>query len=172
MAPGTQHSHCSYCGTSYATQTPWPRLCAGCGETTWRNPLPVAVVLLPVETSDGGHGLVVVRRDIEPARGELCLPGGYIELGESWQEAAVRELDEEAGIGADPAELSLFDVYSVGSGTLVVFGLLPLRHEASLAPLVPNAEASERLVLTGPARIAFPSQTRAVASYFAARSSG
>ena len=47
---------------------------------------------------DGRTGVVVIRRDIEPFRGELALPGGFIETGESWREAAVRELSEETGL--------------------------------------------------------------------------
>src|SRR6185436_21045482 len=75
-----QHSHCSYCGTAFPQEAPWPRMCPGCGETTWRNPLPVAVVLLPVDMTDGRRGLVVIRRGIEPGYGLLALPGGFIEL--------------------------------------------------------------------------------------------
>jgi 8-oxo-dGTP diphosphatase len=161
-----QHAHCSYCGTPYPlVDAPWPRVCAGCGETTWRNPLPVAIVLLPVDGADGGRGVVVVRRAIEPALGELCLPGGFIELGETWREAAVRELREETGLLADAAEVRLFDVYDVGVGMLLVCGLLPPRPVGDLPPSAPTEEASEWLVLPRPAQLAFPSHTRAVADY-------
>src|SRR4051812_34328648 len=106
-----QNSFCSYCGARYQPDATWPRVCAACGETTWRNPLPVAVALLPITMPEGGPGLVVVRRDIDPGRGELSLPGGFMEVGESWQEAAVRELREETGISADAADVRLFDVH-------------------------------------------------------------
>ncbi len=162
-----QYSHCSYCGTAFPPEALWPRICAGCGETTWRNPLPVAVALLPVDLPDGGHGLVVVRRDIEPGRGELGLPGGFIEVGESWREAAVRELCEETGIAASPAEVRLFDVHSAPSGTLLVFGVLPARPAVELPPVAPTEEATEWLVLTEPRRLVFPTHTQAMADYFA-----
>jgi ADP-ribose pyrophosphatase YjhB (NUDIX family) len=162
-----QHSHCSYCGTAYPADAPWPRICSGCSETTWRNPLPVAVALVPVEEPDGGHGLVVVRRDIEPGRGELGLPGGFIELGESWQEAAVRELREETTILAEPDEVRLFDVHSTPGGMVLVFGVLPVRPAADLPPVTPTEEATEWLVLTRPQRLAFPTHSRAMADYFA-----
>jgi hypothetical protein len=61
-------------------------VCTVCGGTTWRNPLPVAVAILPVVTPTG-VGVVVQRRDIEPARGLLALPGGFIEHGEDWRAA-------------------------------------------------------------------------------------
>jgi len=38
------------------------------------------------------------RRTIEPRRGYWTLPGGYVELGESAEEAAVREAKEEVGL--------------------------------------------------------------------------
>jgi 8-oxo-dGTP diphosphatase len=161
-----QHSHCSYCGTPFA-DTPWPRTCIHCGETTWLNPLPVAVILLPV-VSATGPGLVVVRRDIEPARGQLALPGGFIEIGESWQEAAVRELREETGLTAEPGEIRLFDVHSVKAGTINVFGLLPPRDATDLPASAPTEEATEWLVLTTPVRLAFSTHTAAMADYFAA----
>jgi ADP-ribose pyrophosphatase YjhB (NUDIX family) len=164
-----QHSHCSYCGTRYADALPWPRICVGCGETTWSNPLPVAVVLLPVRYTDGRTGLVVVRRAIEPFRGGIALPGGFIETGESWQEAAIRELVEETGLPGDPDEIRLFDVQSSYNGaSLHVFGLLPTRTAESLPPPGPTEESLEWLVLTEPTRLVFPTHTHAMAAFFAA----
>jgi 8-oxo-dGTP diphosphatase len=161
-----QHSHCSYCGTAYPGELAWPRTCAGCGEITWRNPLPVAVILLPVRTGAARTGLVVVRRDIEPARGELALPGGYIEVGETWREAAVRELREETGLAAGAGQVRLFDVQST-PGTINIFGVLPARDAADLPPSAPTEEATEWLVLTEHRRLAFPTHTDALAAYFA-----
>lgn len=160
-----QHSHCSYCGTPYPPELDWPRTCPGCTETTWHNPLPVAMVLLPVRTAEG-LGLVVVRRDIEPARGELALPGGFIETGETWQEAAVRELREETGLPGDPAQVRLFDVVSAAR-VINIVALLPERDAADLPASVPNDEVSEWLVITRPTPLAFPTATAAADRYFA-----
>src|SRR5512141_2812144 len=88
-----RHAHCGYCGARFTPATAWPRLCHGCGNTSYLNPIPVVVLLVPA-----GDGVVVVRRGIEPARGTLTLPGGYMGIGETWQEAGVGELEEETGI--------------------------------------------------------------------------
>ncbi len=162
-----QHAHCSYCGTRYDDGLPWPRTCAGCGETTWSNPLPVAVVLLPVTYRDGRTGIVVVRRDIEPFRGEIALPGGFIETGESWRDAAVRELREETGLLAQPDEVQLFDVHSSHNGySLLVFGVLPPRAAEDLPPSAPTEESTEWFVLIERDTLAFPTHTQAMADYF------
>ncbi|TDB80019.1 NUDIX domain-containing protein, partial [Micromonospora sp. KC721] len=159
-------SHCSYCGATYPTDAAWPRLCAACGETVWRNPLPVAVALLPVRT-DEGLGLVVVRRDIEPARGLLALPGGFIEYGEEWADAMVRELREETGLIGDAAQATLFAVHSApAGGTIMIFGELPERPAHTLPPSAPTEEATEWLVLTEPVELAFSTHTRAMAEFF------
>jgi ADP-ribose pyrophosphatase YjhB (NUDIX family) len=163
-----QHDHCSYCGALWPAGLGWPRTCAACGETTWSNPLPVAVVLLPVQYRDGREGVVVVRRNIEPYRGELALPGGFIETGESWREAAARELDEETGFSVDPDAIRLFDVHSsTGGYSLMVFCLAPPVAGDQLPPSTPNEETMEWLVLTEPAPLCFPTHTRAMADYFA-----
>lgn len=159
---GSKGSHCTYCGHPFAPGTPWPRRCEQCANTSYRNPLPVSVVLLPV-----GDGLLVVRRAHTPGRGELALPGGFIELPESWQEAGARELYEETGIHLDPDTLAPFRVYSAPDGTLLVFGLAPPWEADGLPPFTPTAECSERLILTEPADLAFSLHTRVVAEYFA-----
>lgn len=160
------HDHCSYCGVAYASGAPWPRVCAACGETTWRNPLPVAVALLPIDTDDG-LGLVVVRRDIEPMRGELALPGGFIELGETWQEGAVRELREETTILADPSDVRLFDVQTTTNGNLIVFAALPARPLSSIPASVATDESLGFEISIGPRRLCFPTHTDAMAAFFA-----
>ncbi|MFC4059106.1 NUDIX domain-containing protein [Planomonospora corallina] len=159
----TRNSHCSFCGTAYAPDQAWPRTCAGCGNTSYLNPLPVAVMVLPV---DGG--LLVVRRGVEPRRGELALPGGFIDLGESWQQAAVRELREETGVTVDAGDVRLFDVLSAPDGTVLVFGLGPRLSSADLPPVAPTAETTEWLVADGPRELAFPLHTRVMAAYFGA----
>lgn len=161
-----QHSHCSYCGVGYPPGAGWPRTCLGCGETSWLNPLPVAVVLLPVRQPSGRHGVVVVRRDIEPHRGELALPGGFIETGETWQEAAVRELAEETGLAGDPARIELYHVESAPT-TINILGTLPPRDAADLPASAPTEEATEWLVLTRAQKLAFPVHTWAVRQFLA-----
>jgi 8-oxo-dGTP diphosphatase len=163
-----QHSHCSYCGTRYPDGLAWPRVCTGCGETTWSNPLPVAVVLHPVRQPDGRTGLVVIRRDIEPFRGELALPGGFIETGESWREALVRELKEETDLDAVPDEVQLFDVHSSTNGfSLLIFGVLPARAAEVMPAPKPTEEVTEWMVLTEPIELCFPTHTAAMARFFA-----
>ncbi|MFP8960567.1 NUDIX domain-containing protein [Streptomyces nanhaiensis] len=171
FTPGRRITHCPYCGTPYPDGAGWPRDCAGCGETSWANPLPVAVALQPVATAGGGRGLVVVRRDIEPFRGELALPGGYMELGESWRQAAVRELWEETGLEAAAEGVTLLDVHNGGT-SLLVFGLLPERDAASLPPSAPTAEATEWLVLEEPAELAFPAHTEVMRAYLTGEAAG
>src|SRR5512141_86157 len=147
----TQHSHCSYCGQPFEIQQAWPRRCAACGHTSFVNPLPVAVVLLPV-----ADGLLVVRRNIEPQRGHLALPGGYINRGESWQQAGARELWEETGIVIRPEDLREFCVKSTPDyNLLLVFGLAPGWRAADLPSFVPNEETQEICVLTAPQELAF-----------------
>src|SRR5262249_35236697 len=132
--------------------------------TNYVNPLRVAVTLLPV---DGG--ILCVRRTIEPARGKLALPGGFLELNETWEQGCARELREETGIAIDASEVRLFRAYSAArEGLLLIFGLARPRRAAELPEFLANEEASEMLVLAGPAELAVPLHTRVLGEYFQA----
>lgn len=161
-----RHSHCSSCGTPYRPAGDWPRTCAVCGDTAYRNPLPVAVALLPVRDAQGG-GLVVITRAIEPRLGGTALPGGFIDHAEDWQQAVVRELGEETGIEAAAEQVRLADALSSAAGHLLLFGLLPERDVAGLPPSAPTDETTGWHLLREPAELAFPLHTEAVRRWFA-----
>jgi 8-oxo-dGTP diphosphatase len=51
--------------------------------------------------------VVLIRRGKEPLRGRWVIPGGTVELGETLQEALVREMREETGLVVRPREIVL-----------------------------------------------------------------
>jgi ADP-ribose pyrophosphatase YjhB (NUDIX family) len=109
-------------------------------------------------------GVLAVRRAIEPGYGQLALPGGYLNIDETWQAAGAREVFEETGVSIDPAGIREFAVRSTRDGSLLVFGLAgPL---ADLPPFQYDAETAECLVLNAPADLAFPLHTEILAEYF------
>ena len=159
-------SHCSFCGTMFPPGDSWPKKCSGCGNKTYLNPIPVAVVLAPV-----GNGIVVIRRNTEPQKGTLTLPGGYIDRGETWQEAGKRELLEETGIDIAASKLLLYDVMNGLDGTLVVFGLAPRQPERSLQPFA-SEETQEVALIDRPIELGFPMHTLIARRYFDEKSRG
>jgi ADP-ribose pyrophosphatase YjhB (NUDIX family) len=160
MAP-LKDSHCSYCGAPFAPDAGWPRTCAACRQVSYKNPVPVAVLIVP---ADGG--VVAIRRAVAPGVGKLALPGGFINHGESWQAAAVRELGEETPLRVDAAAVRLFAVRSAPDGTLLVFGVVP--PVGALPAFTATDETSELVVLAVATELAFPLHTEALRDYFAA----
>lgn len=155
-----RHCHCGYCGAPFPAAAAWPRHCHKCGNTSYLNPIPVAVVLLPA-----GDGVVVVRRGIEPARGTLTLPGGYMGVGETWQEAGARELEEETGITVAAGDIVLYDVMNGLDDTLVIIGLAKQQPAAVCRPFS-SEETMEVVLIREPRELGFAMHTRVVARYF------
>ncbi|MDQ2687807.1 MAG: NUDIX domain-containing protein [Armatimonadota bacterium] len=157
-----KNAHCSYCGAAFPEGLAWPRTCSACGNVSYVNPLPVSVVLLPVD-----DGLLLIRRTVVPQIGKLALPGGFINVGESWQEAGAREVWEETGIRIAPGDIHLFDAQSAPDGTVLIFGLAPAARASDLPPFVPTNETSETVIARGPMELAFSTHTDVAARFWA-----
>lgn len=156
---------CSFCGRRFPDPAPWPRQCSACSNFTYRNPLPVVVMLVPV-----ADGLLVIRRGIEPGVGKLALPGGFLDFGEAWQEGGVREVFEETGLRLSADEVRLFGVHSSEErGLLLVFGIVRSRTVDELPAFLPTNETTECGILREPQELAFPLHTLIVTEYFATR---
>ena len=92
-----EKAYCPYCGSA-ATRRMWEerirRYCHNCNLPLYDNPVPAVCAVV----SDREKRLLLVQRKVAPQRGEWCLPGGFMELDETPEAAALRELGEEAGL--------------------------------------------------------------------------
>ncbi len=75
----------------------------------YKNPVPTVCVIV----TNGDMVLLLQRPDTHPKAGTWCLPSGYLEHGESFYDAAVRELREETSLVTE--KLEIFDHYSTYS---------------------------------------------------------
>ena len=107
--------HCRACGGEVRYQVPVDdnrdrATCLVCTTIHYENPLNV-VGTLPVWEDK----VLLCRRAIEPRHGLWTLPAGFMELGETTAEGAVRETEEEAGARVDLQGLfTLLNVVQVG----------------------------------------------------------
>lgn len=175
----TKNVHCSYCGTRFTEQKLWPRKCFRCYNDSFSNPLPVVVLMQTVQrqnysTYKTEYGIVIQQRGIEPEKGKWALTGGYIDDGETWQEAAVRELSEELGLSVFQHDLELYDVQSSTKKNNILIGCRTKwavdwesgEYYSGLKDLfekftkVPNNEVLAVDVMWEPRELAFPAHNQ------------
>ena len=97
---------CPRCGRQADVDFPRRIVCAHCGYEAYYNPKPVAAAI-PVD-ADGR--VILLRRGFDPGQGLWTFPGGFVDLGESVEDAARREAQEELGMAIEVE--SLVGVYS------------------------------------------------------------
>jgi ADP-ribose pyrophosphatase YjhB (NUDIX family) len=164
-------NYCSHCGQPVALKVPAgdnrPRyVCRNCGHIHYENP---RVVVGCVPEYDGR--ILICKRAIEPRYGYWTVPAGFMELGESLGEAAIRETWEEARARVELGPL--FAVVDVIQARQVhVFFRGELRegaHGAGEETLETRLVAPESLPWE---EIAFPSVRIALERYLQDRESG
>ena len=107
--------HCKACGAPAEYRVPADdnrerATCTGCGTVHYENPLNV-VGTVPAWDDQ----VLLCRRNIEPRHGYWTLPAGFMELGETAAEGALRETVEEAGAHVEMGPLFTFlNVVRVG----------------------------------------------------------
>jgi NAD+ diphosphatase len=94
-----RHRFCANCGAVSAPHhAGWARRCPQCGTEHYPRTDPVAIML--AEHDDGQEKRVLVGRQPSFPPGRYSALAGFIEVGESIEEAVARELQEEAGVVA------------------------------------------------------------------------
>lgn len=110
--------YCTHCGNALGTdflEGKHRQVCKVCSTVYYENPLPVASVVLVNHNRE----VLLVRRAKEPFKDMWCCPIGFAETGESIEDAALRELNEEAGV-----EGKIVQLLDVGSHINPLYGEL------------------------------------------------
>lgn len=134
-------------------------VCQSCSFVFFLDPKVAASTIFQV---DGG--IVLLKRSIEPCYGKWVFPGGYVDRGETVEQAAIRETKEECGV--DVRLDSLLNVYSytvvpvviVVYAAHVVGGELTAADECLEYRIFPERKIPWR-------DLAFPSTQQALSEY-------
>jgi ADP-ribose pyrophosphatase YjhB (NUDIX family) len=86
-------SFCPRCGAKFDKLAAYHK-CPSCGLAYYFNPKPVQSVILFNDKDE----ILFVIRGVEPRKGFLDFPGGFVDQNENFEETSRREVKEELGI--------------------------------------------------------------------------
>ncbi len=95
LHPLHQFLYCPKCGEKrFTIRNEKAKCCEACGFVYYFNPS--AAVACFITNAQGE--LLLTRRAKDPAKGTLDLPGGFVDMSETAEEATLREVYEETGL--------------------------------------------------------------------------
>jgi ADP-ribose pyrophosphatase YjhB (NUDIX family) len=107
LNPALQEARfCPRCAQPATVTYPRSITCPHCGYGAYYNPKPVAAAIPVTQT----NRIILLRRAFEPGKDLWTFPGGFVDLGETVEEAARREAKEELDIAIELG--ALVGVYS------------------------------------------------------------
>ena len=112
------YKFCPQCGGRLQQKIIQPKepvrlVCRDCGFIFYLDPKLAAIAIIPWE-----NGLVLARRAIEPGYGLWVAPGGFVDVGETVEDAVVREVHEEVFLQVQIKRL--LNIYSYPGRTTVI----------------------------------------------------
>lgn len=101
MHPLEKFLYCPCCGSKhFEEQDEKSKKCENCGFEYYLNPSAATAAFILNDKDE----LLVLSRKKEPAKGTLDLPGGFADIGETAEEAVIREVKEETNLEVTEAK--------------------------------------------------------------------
>lgn len=111
MHPLHQFKYCPKCGSKHFVENNIKsKRCEDCGFIYYFNSSASTVALILNDDEE----LLVATRAHEPAKGTLDLPGGFVDMYETGEDAVRREVKEETGLAVDGVRylFSIMNLYT------------------------------------------------------------
>lgn len=160
--------YCMFCGGALSRRFVEGRdrlYCESCSSPLYENPVPASCVVVV----DEEERLLLVKRNVPPKEGMWCLPGGFMELHESPEEAAIRELEEEAGIsGRIESLIGVTTNPNPDYGTVLLMGFL-IRNWTGVPVAGDDADDARFFPLEDLPEVAFQSHRHFIRNYLLTR---
>ena len=157
-------TYCHFCGNTLITkfiEGNHRLYCRTCQIPIYKNPVPANCVVV----INSEEKLLLVKRSVEPKLGFWCLPGGFMELNESPDESALRELREETGLkGKKISLLGLTTAFSSQYDTILMMGYV-VKNFSGLLEAGDDASDAKWFELEGLPKIAFDSHIKFIRQY-------
>jgi mutator protein MutT len=164
---------CPRCGRAVDRPGRNPLVCPVCDFRFYFTPVTGVVGIV----ANAAGEVLLLERARDPGRGKYGLPGGFVDPGETAEDALIREVREEVHLTVSRlAYLASYpNAYTYRGVTIPVTDVIYVCRVASYAPLRadPQEIAGTRLCRPGPhelERMAFDSNRRALELYLRGRS--
>jgi len=144
--PFAVFKHCPRCGESgFTSKSIKSMKCPVCGLEWFYNPAPAVIAII----TNSQDRILFTKRKYDPGAALLDLPGGFVDINETSEEALMREIREETGLTLQHFEylLSLPNQYFYNDLLYYTLDNVFLCKVDNIAQMKPDDDVSELLFL-------------------------